>query len=482
MSAVRVVSSLVVLVLGFAVLASCARFDPFATFTINYDANGGSGTPPQDTTTYVTGSTATIRNAEGMSRSGHHFIGWNTTREGNGTLHPPDSTLTVGTSNITLYATWQQIPATFTISYDANGGDGTPPTDGRAYASGETAILPNQGELTRGGDIFSGWNTAADGNGGDYSVGGRITVTSNITLYATWRLATAPATFTITYHPNEGDGAAPIDTGTYLTGATATVPGAGGLTRTPGYTFAGWNTQPNGSGITFPAGSGITIGESDITLYAMWTRPLFFRAENGVTIMCPDAEDGAIGIVDGDVYTKRTREGIKGNVATASTSCTSGITDMEAMFRGNTSFNQDISAWDTSNVTNMEGLFAHALNFNQNIGTWDTSNVKDMVEMFLGANSFDQDIGSWDTRNVTNMRSMFLDAVSFNQDISIWDTSKVTDMSGMFDFAWNFNQDLSGWDVANVINCLLFALDANSWTKPKPALPSDCLPPYYRPS
>jgi uncharacterized repeat protein (TIGR02543 family) len=451
MSAVRVVSSLVVLVLGFAVLASCARFDPFATFTINYDANGGSGTPPQDTTTYVTGSTATIRNAEGMSRSGHHFIGWNTTREGNGTLHPPDSTLTVGTSNITLYATWQQIPATFTISYDANGGDGTPPTDGRAYASGETAILPNQGELTRGGDIFSGWNTAADGNGGDYSVGGRITVTSNITLYATWRLATAPATFTITYHPNEGDGAAPIDTGTYLTGATATVPGAGGLTRTPGYTFAGWNTQPNGSGITFPAGSGITIGESDITLYAMWTRPLFFRAENGVTIMCPDAEDGDTGVVNDIRYTKRTREGIMANRSAASTSCTTGIEDMASMFAYVSSFNQDISAWDTSNV-------------------------KDMVEMFLGANSFNQDIGSWNTSNVTNMRSMFLDAVSFNQDISIWDTSKVTDMSGMFDFAWNFNQDLSGWDVANVINCLNFAADANSWTKPKPALPSDCLP------
>jgi uncharacterized repeat protein (TIGR02543 family) len=342
-------------------------------------------------------------------------------------------------------------PATFTITFHANEGEGAAPTDGRTYVSGESAILPNQGELTRSGYVFAGWNTAADGNGYDYPVGGSITVTSNITLYATWRLATAPATFTITYHANGGDGAAPIDTGTYLTGATATVPGAGGLTRTPGYTFAGWNTQPNGSGITFPAGSGITIGESDITLYAMWTRPLFFRAENGVTIMCPDAEDGDTGVVNDIRYTKRTREGIMANRSAASTSCTTGIEDMASMFAYVSSFNQDISAWDTSNV-------------------------KDMVEMFFGANTFNQDIGSWDTSNVTNMRSMFLDAVSFNQDISIWDTSKVTDMSGMFDFAWNFNQDLSGWDVANVINCLNFAADANSWTKPKPALPSDCLP------
>jgi uncharacterized repeat protein (TIGR02543 family) len=307
-------------------------------------------------------------------------------------------------------------PATFTITFHANEGEGAAPTDGRTYVSGATAILPNQGELTRSGYVFAGWNTQEDGNGINYPVGSGMTIgASNITLYATWQWV--PSTFTITYHANEGSGDPGVDNNRYATGATAIALLPGSLARTPGYTFAGWNTQPDGSGITFPAGSGITIGESDITLYAKWTRPLFFRAENGITIMCPDAANGAIGIVDGVVYTKRTYEGIRADPSAASTSCTSGIEDMSRMFWGR-SFNEDISTWDTSNVMNMAGMFEES---------------------------------------------------TFNRDISAWDTSNVTDMSYMFFYVYSFNQDLSGWDVANVTNCSSFANSAWSWTAPMPA-------------
>ena len=36
---------------------------------------------------------------------------------------------------------------------------------------------------------------------------------------------------------------------------------------------------------------------------------------------------------------------------------TSLITDMSSMFYNNSTFNQDISAWDVSNVTNMAYMF-----------------------------------------------------------------------------------------------------------------------------
>ncbi|MDC3259691.1 BspA family leucine-rich repeat surface protein [Flavobacteriaceae bacterium] len=116
------------------------------------------------------------------------------------------------------------------------------------------------------------------------------------------------------------------------------------------------------------------------------------------------------------------------------------------------SFNQDISSWDTSNVTDMEQMFYYARLFNQDISSWDTSNVTNMTYMFYSAEVFNQDISSWDTSSVTDMSNMFAFAVVFNQDISSWDTSNVTDMEQMFYYARLFNQDIGIWDTSNVTN------------------------------
>ena len=70
-----------------------------------------------------------------------------------------------------------------------------------------------------------------------------------------------------------------------------------------------------------------------------------------------------------------------------------------------------------------------ASSFNQDISKWDTSNVNTMLNMFYGASAFNQDISQWKTSKVTGMAGTFRNASSFNQDISQWDTSAVTDMS-----------------------------------------------------
>jgi len=176
--------------------------------------------------------------------------------------------------------------------------------------------------------------------------------------------------------------------------------------------------------------------------------PKFFRAQNGVTVMCPNAEIGESGVIDGTVFTKRSREQI--TPENASHTCTSGVTDMRNLFKNLEDFDEDISHWDTSSVLDMGFMFQGAAQFNQDIGYWDTSKVLSIDSMFYEASSFNKDIGDWDTSSVTINEFLFKDAESFNQDISGWETSSFTNMRGMFWGASSFNQDISSWDTSSV--------------------------------
>ena len=167
--------------------------------------------------------------------------------------------------------------------------------------------------------------------------------------------------------------------------------------------------------------------------------------ENGITILCKNAELGDTGTVNGIEYTKRSKDQI--TVDNASTSCVSGETDFSFMFEGDSIFNEDITHWDVSNAINMQNMFSGSA-FNQPIDNWNVSSVRDMGDMFSGAEDFNQDISNWDVSSVTNMSGMFFGA-DFDQPIDNWNVSNVTSMSEMFG-ANNFNQSLTNWDVSNV--------------------------------
>ncbi len=128
----------------------------------------------------------------------------------------------------------------------------------------------------------------------------------------------------------------------------------------------------------------------------------------------------------------------------------SNMTNMFRMFRGASSFNQDIGGWNTGNVTDMSVMFFDASAFNQDIGGWNTGNVEDMASMFGGASSFNQPIGGWNTGNVENMINMFGGASSFNQDIGGWNTGNANNMERMFQGASSFNQNIGGWDITGI--------------------------------
>jgi uncharacterized repeat protein (TIGR02543 family) len=124
----------------------------------------------------------TLPSGSGLTRASFAFVGWNTNAAGTGTTYYAGS-FYMATGNTTLYAKWDN--STYTVSFDANGGSGTPPSS-ESGQYGSVITLPSGSGLTRAGFVFVGWNASAAGTGTAYSAGPSYTVTSTTTLYARW--------------------------------------------------------------------------------------------------------------------------------------------------------------------------------------------------------------------------------------------------------------------------------------------------------
>lgn len=109
-------------------------------------------------------------------------------------------------------------------------------------------------------------NTAAHISG---KVSSGSTVTSVVIPSDICRTKMTAQTFTVTYRGNGADSGMTADATAYTPCETATVK-ANGYTR-DGYTYTGWNTEPDGSGAPYKAGDRITMTDN-VVLYAQWTR------------------------------------------------------------------------------------------------------------------------------------------------------------------------------------------------------------------
>ena len=146
-------------------------------------------------------------------------------------------------------------PATYKVSFDANGGSGTMadvPNISGNYA------LPTCTFTAPSGQQFKGWATSASGA---VITGTSITVSADTTLYAIWE--PIPVTeYTITFNVNGGIGTIPPQTtsGQKL----SSLPTA---THSGSYSFVGWYDAISG-------GNQITTAytfSADTTVYAHWT-------------------------------------------------------------------------------------------------------------------------------------------------------------------------------------------------------------------
>lgn len=148
------------------------------SYTITYNANGGSSAPGKQTKVY--GTNVTLSTGK-PTRAGYIFKGWATT-SGGAVAYQPGGTYS-SNANITLYAVWQQ--STFTVTYNANGGTGAPSNQTKTYG---TNLTLSSTKPTKTDYKFEGWGTSSSDTTPKYQPGGIYTANAGITLYAIWTL------------------------------------------------------------------------------------------------------------------------------------------------------------------------------------------------------------------------------------------------------------------------------------------------------
>lgn len=150
-----------------------------SSYTISYNANGGSGAPSAQTKWY--GKSLTLSSTK-PTRTGYSFQGWSTANDSS-VEYAAGASYTANAA-VTLYAVWKA--NTYTVSYNANGGTGAPGNQTKTY---NTTLKLSTTKPTRPNYNFLGWATSAAATSATYAAGGNYTNNAAVTLYAVWESA-----------------------------------------------------------------------------------------------------------------------------------------------------------------------------------------------------------------------------------------------------------------------------------------------------
>lgn len=261
------------------------------TYTVKYNANGGSGAPSSQTKTYGKTLTlsSTIPTRSSIDDNGtlttYTFKGWATSATSTSVAYKAGASYTANAA-ITLYAVWSRTISTsmFDVSYNTNGGSeviSQIKVNGKALTLRDTIPVKN-------GYTFAGWGLSADTTTVSYPAGGSYTTDEDIVLYAIW----TPWTHTVIFDANGGSGDVPASF-TSTTGEDALIPDSSLSEK--GYVFKYWSTQPSGSGgKKYYSGDGYVGVQNGgtVTLYAIWDEKKIYLYKTGICKANEFIEDG----------------------------------------------------------------------------------------------------------------------------------------------------------------------------------------------
>lgn len=248
--------------------------------TISYYTSAGTSRPPNETKEAranvhepeIGYQLAEFTLAEGPSLPGCVFLGWNTQRDGKGTMYSAKETLK-RKDNLQLYAIYE-IRETY-FSADFYSGNEIEKETKTVTVEGDAAsgTLHTPGLKKLDGYEPVGWAKDKYSIFTQIKAGDPVTLTNHGVYYGVYE-----KNVTLHYDTNGGSGGPKDDTKQFK--AIVTENGINYTTykftiyttiyppERPGYTFVAWNTKPDGSGTSYTSGS-LELQE-DFTLYAEW--------------------------------------------------------------------------------------------------------------------------------------------------------------------------------------------------------------------
>lgn len=177
------------------------------SYTIYYDANGGTGAPSNQTK--WAGEDVTLSSVI-PTRTGYTFLGWGSSADDTEPTYSAGGTFSLDMSFM-LFAVWEAI--TYTITFDANGGTDAPNAQTKTY---DVTLVLTTEQPTRTDYIFVGWGVASTSTTAKYASGDEYTTNASITLYAIWiESYTEPYVMNMVVDRCDADGNL-LDEGTYL--------------------------------------------------------------------------------------------------------------------------------------------------------------------------------------------------------------------------------------------------------------------------
>lgn len=240
------------------------------TYTIKYNANGGTGAPSNQTKTYGVALTlsstkptrASVDSGDGVLTK-YTFKGWATSANSSTVAYAAGAKYTANAS-VTLYAVWSTATTIteYDVTYNTNGGSNV---SSQVKKKG-TALTLRTTIPTKTGYTFSGWGLSEDDTTVDYAAGASYTKDADIILYAIW----TPWTHTVQFNVNGGTGTVPSNF-TKTTDIDVVIQ-SGSISKED-HVFKCWSTKADGTGITnYYIGDAYTATKNGgtVTLYAIW--------------------------------------------------------------------------------------------------------------------------------------------------------------------------------------------------------------------